>query len=177
MRDNYHQLVDELSSEQPADREVHIADFVTIKNKLWSAESELNGAVHQLEQFQESAEVSDKTWLNSKSVTLRSARRKNELTLRLAYIQGATQAARELLEQERLEQEEIHAEVQAEAAWSRLQSDRLRSQETQTGGNTSSQSSAQGSYLLIGNSQAAPATTSTIRNELDEPGDEAIQRV
>ena len=32
-----------------------------------------------------------------------------------------------------------------------------------------------GSYLLIGNSQAAPATTSTIRNELDEPGDEAIQ--
>ena len=49
------------------------------------------------------------------------------------------------------------------------------SRETQTGDNTTSQSSAQGSYLLVGNSQAAPATSSTIRNELDEPGDEAIQ--
>ena len=173
--DNYHQLADELSSEQPADREVHIADFVTIKNRLWSAESELNRAVSQLEESQESRRGlrQNLAQLQERYVTL--DREKNELTMRLAYIQGATQAARELLEEERLEQEELHAEVQAETAWSRLQSDRLRSQETQTGAHTSSQSSAQGSYLLIGNSQAAPATTSTIRNELDEPGDEAIQ--
>ena len=175
MRDNYHQLANELSSEQPADREVQIADFVTVKNKLWSAESELNRVVHQLEQSQESRRGLRQNLAQLQERCIALDREKNELTLRLAYIQGATQAARELLEEERLEQQELHAEVQAEAAWSRLQSDRLRSQETQTGGTTSSQSSAQGSYLLIGNSQAAPATSSTIRNGLDEPGDEAIQ--
>ena len=54
MRDDYHQLVNELSSHQPADREVHMAEYITVKNKLWSAESELNRVVQKLEQSQES---------------------------------------------------------------------------------------------------------------------------
>ena len=49
MRDDYHQLVNELSSQQPADREVHMAEYITVKNNLWSAESELSRVVQQLE--------------------------------------------------------------------------------------------------------------------------------
>ena len=138
-------------------------------------ESEHTRAIQQLDESQESRRVLKQNLAQLQERYVELDKEKNELTMRLAYIQGATQAARELLEQERLEQEEIHAEVQAEAAWSRAQSDRLRSRETQTGDSTTSQSSAQGSFLLVGNSQAAPATSSTIRNELDEPGDEAIQ--
>ena len=163
MRDDYHQLVNELSSEQPADREVHMAEYVTVKNKLWSAESELSRVVQQLEQSQESRRGIRHNLAQLQERYTALAREKNELTLRLAYLQGATQAARELLGEERLEQEELHSEVQAEA-WSRFQGDRLRSQETQTVGTTTSQSSAQGSYLLLGNSQAAPATSSTFRS-------------
>ena len=175
MRDDYHQLVNELSSQQPADREVHMAEYITVKNKLWSAESELSRVFQQLEQSQESRRGIRQNLAQLQERYIALDREKNELTLRLAYLQGATQAARELLEEERLEQEELQAEVQAEAAWSRFQSDRLRSQETQTVGTTTSQSSAHGSYLLVGNSQAAPATSSTLRSGLDEPGDEAIQ--
>ena len=107
MRDNYHVLVDELSSQQPADREVHIADFVTIKNKLWSAESELNRAVHQLEQSQEFRRGFRQSLAQLQEQYIALDREKYVLTTRLAYTQGATQAARDLLEEERLEQEEL----------------------------------------------------------------------
>ena len=109
MRDDYHQLVSELSSQQPADREVHMAEYITVKNKLWSAESELNRVVQQLEQSQESRRGIRQNLAQLQERYTALDREKNELTLRLAYLQGATQAARELLEEERLEQEELHA--------------------------------------------------------------------
>ena len=174
MRDNYRQLVDELSSRQPVEREVPISEFVSMQNRLWSMEQEHALNVQKLDEVENSrGEYEEKlAQLRERHVALE--KEKNELTMRLAYIQGATQAARELLEKERLEQEE----AQRTAAASSAPSDRLRSQETQTVDDPQdSRSSAQNSFLLIGTSQAAPATSSTIRNELDGPDEEATEEV
>ena len=96
--------------------------------------------------------------------------------MRVSYLTGAISTAHKLLEDKEINQEELEALIREEADWSIRQGDRLRNRtaQTQTTGSAGTQPSSSSSFALIGTSQAPPATSSTIRNELDDP-DEAIQ--
>ena len=96
--------------------------------------------------------------------------------MRVGYLTGAISTAHKLLEKKEIDQKELEVLIQEEAAWSRKQADRLRDRtaQTQTTESAGSEPPSSSSFVLIGNSQAPPATSSTIRKELDEP-DEAIQ--
>ena len=115
----YSNLCTELSSGEPESREVSLSELVSMQNRLWSLEAEHNRAIQQLDEPQAARrDYTEKlAQLRERHVALE--REKNQLTMQLAYIQGATAAARDLLEEEQQQQEE----VAREAAWSRAQVD------------------------------------------------------
>ena len=77
MRDDYHQLVNELSSQQPADREgphgrIHYGQKQALECRIRAKQS----CFSNLNNLRNLAGASAKTWLNYKSATLRSIERK-----------------------------------------------------------------------------------------------------
>ena len=102
--------------------------------------------------------------LRQKNIDLDKERAR--LTLNLARMNRAMEAATESLAQEDA--------IASEAAWSRLQGDRLRSSQAQTDDpDREARSSGHSSFLLVGSQ--IPATGSTIRDELDPPDEEATE--
>ena len=167
-RDNYKVLADRLLQEQPAPGEVSVVDFLSMKSHLETVQAEYDRNIQHLEQNQVATRRYKDQLNQTRQRCVELEVQKTELEKRVGYLTGAISTARNLLKKKELDQKELEVLIQEEAAWSRKQADRLRNRTAQT------QTTSSSSFVLIGNSQAPPATSSTIRKELDEP-DEAIQ--
>ena len=175
-RDSYKLLADRLLLEQPAPGEVSVVDFLSMKNRLEDVEAEHAHNIHHLETNQVATRRYKDQLNQTRQRCVELEVQKAELEARVGYLTGAFSTAHKLLEKKESDKKELEVLVQEEAAWSRKQADRLRNRTapTQTTESAGSDQPSSSSFVLIGNSQAPPATSSTIRKELDDP-DEAIQ--
>ena len=175
-RDNYKLLADRLSLEQPAPGQVSEVDFLSMKSHLETVQAEYDRNIQHLEQNQVATRRYKEQLSQVRQRCIELEVQKAELETRVGYLTGAISTAHQLLEKKEIGQRELEVLIQEEAAWSRKQADQIRNRaaQTQTTGSAGSEQPSSSSFVLIGNSQAPPATSSTIRRELDEP-DEAIQ--
>ena len=175
-RDNYKSLADRLSIEQPAQGQVPEVDFLELKSHLETVQAEYDRNILHLEQNQAAARRYKEQLSQTRQRCVELEVQKSELETRVGYLTGAISTAHQLLDKKEISQKELEVLIQEEAAWSRQQADRIRNRvaPTQTTGSAGSEHPSSNSFVLIGNSQAPPATSSTIRKELDDP-DEATQ--
>ena len=175
-RDNYKSLADRLSIAQPTQGQVPEVDFLELKSHLETVQAEYDRNILHLEQNQAATRRYKEQLSQTRQRCIELEVQKSELETRVGYITGAISTAHQLLDKKEISQKELEVLIQEEAAWSRQQADRIRNRvaPTQTTGSAGSEHPSSNSFVLIGNSQAPPATSSTIRRELDEP-DEAIQ--
>ena len=175
-RDDYIALANRLLDEGYRPEEVSIADYVSMKNRLASVEAEHIRAIHRLEQAQDVTRRYKDQLNDTRDKCVKLEVEKTELELRVSYLTGAISTAHQLLKDDEISQIEHNALIREEAEWSRREGTRLRNRaaQTQTTESAGTQSWPSNSFVLVGTSGAPPGTSSTIRNEMDDP-DTAIQ--
>ena len=175
-RDDYIALANRLLDEGYRPEEVNIADYVSMKNRLASVEAEHIRTIHRLEQAQDVTRRYKDQLSDTRDRCVKLEVEKTELELRVSYLTGAISTAHQLLKDDEISQIEHNALIREEAEWSRREGIRLRNRaaQTQTTESAGTQSWPSNSFALVGTSGAPPGTSSTIRNEMDDP-DTAIQ--
>ena len=175
-RDDYIALANRLLDEGYRPEEVNIADYVSMKNRLASVEAEHIRTIHRLEQAQDVTRRYKDQLNDTRDRCVKLEVEKTELELRVSYLTGAISTAHQLLKDDEISQIEHNALIREEAEWSRREGIRLRNRaaQTQTTESAGTQSWPSNSFVLVGTSGAPPGTSSTIRNEMDDP-DTAIQ--
>ena len=147
-----------------------------MKNRLASVEAEHIRTIHRLEQAQDVTRRYKDQLNDTRDKCVKLEVEKTELELRVSYLTGAISTAHQLLKDDEISQIEHNALIREEAEWSRREGTRLRNRaaQTQTTESAGTQSWPSNSFVLVGTSGAPPGTSSTIRNEMDDP-DTAIQ--
>ena len=131
LRDDYKVLADRLLHEQPSPGEASVVDFMSMKNHLATIEAEHARNIQHLEQTQEATRRYKSQLSQTRERCVALEVQKAELEMRVGYLTGAISTAHKLLENKEIDQKELEALIQEEAAWSRRQADRLRNRTAQ----------------------------------------------